>query len=845
MSSRMHNMLRGHAHFFCIIIPLILVMTYPTINHVFDASRFWVPAQTWDVWLKFWDAWHFKQVLMGNSNFYYTHLSYYPEGVSLVYLTYNLPHMIVMNLLQLVMPPSNAYCLTFLLIIFCCCASGYLYCNWLFKDKWLALLGAVIFGLSQQVTGTPAQPDLGFIATLPLTLYFLHRGIEESKAKLLAMAGIMLGATAWFGMYIFVCAALGALLFVLFFARSRWTSWSLWRGLALMGALAFVVSAGRTLPILLERAELDRVIHTRGVDYKSSDVLGYALSHRHPILYRLQRAVAGVEAEPLRPDSMDHVHDEVLITYMGLSTFALIGFGLLLKSSRKQMLPWLMMAAFFMILRLGNALKINGVVYEHILLPKHFLDEMLPVVFALFHRPEQFHTGALLPVAVLACYGLRALLDKISQRRRVIVLLALAALIAFETYFLPYAGTVDRQTIEYIDWLAAQEDQDSIKLIVLPTQLIYYGTDFILTLHQALHEYPVVAGTVSRLPAAAFSYIDANPVLAAGRKTRGISCSRTRHSEMSDALDQLAADGFTHIVLHKWYLAAAPLMASFADITPAFDNRYNSVYTLSQLSEHCADPPPGTDTLGLYLELVYGEVMPPRDEAVVTFHASERVSDEALRYLSWNNDFGKKLNHVTFDGAGTLSLQSTNRGIQNIDNIAARDAILFLHDPADAVQDAAWTDWLTSRFKFCGRVAESEHIDIDHYLRRDMPCALVLDDTPLHLSYHNGSQLLNRAIEVDGDDLRIALRWRLADGAKTSYSIQVFDAAGERLRQIDHVMNRAMVSHTIDVSALPAGEYSARLVVYDFETGASYSGVAADGARFKREMEIGRFGLGA
>ena len=169
--------LRRHGHFFLVIVPLILLMTYPTIIHVFDASKFWLPARYWDVWLKFWEAWNFKQVLASQSGFHYTNLMNFPEGVSLAYQTYSLPHMVILHLLQLFMPASNAFCLTYLLIIFCCCASGYIYCSWISKDKWLALLGAVVFGLSQQVTATAATPDLGFIATIPLTMYFLHRGI--------------------------------------------------------------------------------------------------------------------------------------------------------------------------------------------------------------------------------------------------------------------------------------------------------------------------------------------------------------------------------------------------------------------------------------------------------------------------------------------------------------------------------------------------------------------------------------------------------------------------------------------------------------------------------------------
>ena len=841
---RLAKQLRGHAHFFLVIVPLILLMTYPTIIHVFDTSRFWAPTLDKDIWQKFWDAWHFKQVLAGQTDLYHTNMFFYPDGVYFPYRTYNLPHMILMNFLQLFMPASNAYCLTYLLIIFCCCLSAYIYCNWLFKDKWLALLGAVVFGLSQQVTGTAATPDLGFIASIPLTLYFLHRGIDEGKAKLLAMAGIMLGSTAWFGMYVFACNALTVGLFVLPFARSKWKDKTFWRGLALLGFLAFVVSAGRLLPILGDRADLDRAIQSRSGTELSSDLLGYVANFRHPVLTPFFNAATGAEIPA--PQRTILIRSQALRAYAGITTLLLTGVGLASQLNRRRMLPSLLIAGVFLTLRLGPVLKINGVIYADILLPKHYLNQLLPTAFATFHHPSYFQIGILLPLAALACYGLGATLTCISSKRRAPMTLCLIAIIAYETWWLPYAKEVDQGIFKYSDWLAEQDNQASIALVALPMDIGIYGVNQFHLLHQTVHGYPIASGQVSRLPPTAFRYIDANSVLSAARAGKGIVCGVSQRHEMVAALDRLQTDGFSHVVLHKRMSGSAPFLASFADITPAYEDGYTSVYTIAQLRDYCDNPPPGTDSLALHLELVYGDVMPPLDVPVLTFHPAERINADALRYLSWNEGFGQNLNHVTLDDAGQLSLQGTNPEMRAVDDFVAKydhSAILFIHAPeASEAPDAAWTDWLNRHYRLCQRLAQTDHIAIDHYLRLGMPCELVTAASPLHATFDNGSELRNRVVEMDGGELHVSLWWKVARFPKTSYSIQLFDDSGERARQIDHVMSAPVETRAIDLWDLPAGEYHARLIVYDFQTGASHGGeVMADGTRFQRDIEIARF----
>ena len=840
--TRLRAALRHHMHFLVIAPLLIIIMTYPAIIHVFDTSAFWVPARDRDVWMKVWEAWHLKTALAGKSGFLHTHMMFYPEGISFAYSSYNLPHMIVFGALNSVMRASNAYCLAYLLIVFSCVSAGYFYCNYLFKDKWLALLGGVIFGCSQQVIGKSSAAALSLVAALPLTLYFLHRGIVEMRQLFFGIAGLLLGLTAYVSLYILVCDALTIALFVPFIAWSRWREWRLWRGLALFGILALITSSGTLLPMLADGDAFARAVVRGPPPGSGFELLASFINYRHPILTPFFYAVFDVTPVKLSMTSKIYVHGDVYTLYIGYTALLLLGIGLLRRSSRRRMLPWLAIAAFFLILRLGTVLRFNDVSFENILLPLHHLNQLLPMVFRGFYFAPHFQIGALLPLAVLACYGLRVALPAHPHWRSRVILL-FVALVAFETYFLPLTYEVDTRSWNYINWLKAQDDQESIALMEVPMDMAKLLAPKERMLHQTMHGYPTAGGFVSRLSEAAYSYIDANPLTHAWRRDQGIVCGSARQSDILAALDQLQADGFSHVIFNHGMENAGPFLAAFADIAPAYADDFTFIYTLSQLRENCADPPPGTDSLALMLDLVYSDPIPPRDEPVITFHPTERVNEDSLRYMAWNADFGRNLNHITVGADGQFALQSTNPRMQSVADIMSQDTLLYVHDP-NATSDEAWMAELTAHFKPCQRLANTAHIAIDHYLRNDMSCELVFAEEALDLLYDNGSRLRNRVVGIDGELLRMRFWWEIADGPKTSYSIQLFDSTGKRLRQIDQVMNRTMKTLAIDISDLPPGDYRVSLIVYDFESGASHGGqVAADSSRFDRAIDIARFTL--
>ena len=168
--SRFRSMARNHLHFIVVVGFLLIVMTWPTIVYVFDTETFWLPTDNRDVFSNIWDAWHGRSVFAGEALPYFTDMLFYPTGLSLVYNPNNLIQRTLLWMFQFVMGTSNAFNLVYLLIVVATAVSAYIYINYLFKDRWLALFGAVVFGFSQHVVGHPNHPMVNLLATIPLSL---------------------------------------------------------------------------------------------------------------------------------------------------------------------------------------------------------------------------------------------------------------------------------------------------------------------------------------------------------------------------------------------------------------------------------------------------------------------------------------------------------------------------------------------------------------------------------------------------------------------------------------------------------------------------------------------------
>lgn len=831
----MQSAIRKHLHFILVTTLLMLVMTYPTIVYVFKTDVFWLPAKKCcDVFLEFWDIWYAKQILAGHGDRFYTNMIYYPEGVSLTYNPVGMLYSTVVIVLQLFLPLSNAYSLAFLLIIFSSASAAYVYLHWLFKDRWLALFGAVVFGMCRHIVTLSSWPQIAWLAPVPLALYCIHRGFREERARLVIAGGIIAGLTSESTMYTFVSSVLALALFIGGLAVPRRRDPAFWRRVMLLLTALTLACAWRVVPMLFEAEQISRV---SGYTDLRVDLISFFVNEKNPVLGPVAQEILQI---PEKPKTSDFI-------YIGLAPIALICFGLFNKRKRRQMAPWLGLLLVFMVLSLGSTLSVNGIEYEDIKLPKHFLNQLLSPVFAAFYRPDIFMASAWLPLAVLSCFGLATLLHRIPARWRSRIVLAFILIVAFE-YYSPIpesddprsAAAVTKERLAFLDWLE-KEEQSEISLINLP---FGHHNSWRYSWFQSLSGYPQVEGFLSRTPGSAYGYIRANFLLNAWHNHRPIHCEMTEKESFLSGLAQLEEDGFSHVVYHRDLHNAHAVSESFREIVPAYHDQFVSIYRLSDLREGCPEELSARHLFtSVYTDAIEtGPTPDKRHETLVILPPTPETSDHFMRYLRHFNPIDKNVVAIASNAQGQVDVWST----QSID-LERQNAVWLLKDRLGFApeEDHANFAWFLERFNYCEQIYTDTTNAVDLYVKLDIPCAALDSSSALEIRYLDGLRLHNASVEVSPDKVRLYLAWTNRTTRHYSFSIQFFDEDGQRALQHDSVIQRELLTSVeIETAQLPEGPYVVQLIVYDFDTGESQSGTArATMEQFERGFDLAKIRL--
>ena len=832
--SRIIKTLREHWHFIIVISLLLLVMTFPTIILMFKTDAFALPTgDSYDIFIHIWDVWYWKQLLSGLADRAYTNIMFYPHGLSLVHHPFSsMPINTLQIALQRFMPVSNAFNLVFLLVIYLNAIGAYVYALWLFKDKRIALLSATVFALSPHILGQPNQLHDATLVTLPLTIYCFHRGIVNRREWLIVTAGLLTGLTSTITLYSFSCLLIMLAAGILALAVSRWRDWRYWAKIALLATTIALSSVWVIYPMMADAQSLDSALGWHGKELRN-DLISSFINHNNPVL--------GPALEYFFQTPAD----------IQLSTTSYIGFvpgllaclGIFSPATRRQALPWLTIAAIFFVLRLGSTLHVNGAVYSEILLPKHYLNQILPSVFEAFSATHRFQIGFLLPLAVLAGYGFIALRKRRPIVDRPWVIALLIAFLALEYYVPTVEKSFPFDRFAYIEWLE-QEDEQEIRLIHLPFGRINSKQ---YMLFQSLSGFPHAEGAISRTPESAYDYIRANPVLSSWNKLQPSNCNILNQDAYLAGIQQLIGDGFSHIVHHYDRYHWQRYIESFRNLDPAYSDDHVSIYRMSDLRDSCPEDFLQRHPVARAYAEAFGQpsVIDERHGPVVLFPPSPEAGDQIWRHFRHFAQKDHAVVTVASDEQGTVKVRHSESS--NLDprfNLESKAAVWLVNSVAqiDAAQTRAYQEWFAPRFDFCTRFQEDELRTIDLYLRKGIPCTAMDENSAFEVHYDNGMRLHNASFVVESGLLRVYLAWTNEAATAFAFSLQFFDEDGNKALQVDDVIRRELLSEIeIDTSPLAAGAHALNLIVYDFETHESHSGtVSKTGARIEREIEIAR-----
>ena len=825
--------LQNHLPFAVIVPLLIIVMTWPTLRYVFDAEPFWLPTQRDDIYMLFWDAWYGGRILTAGADFYFTDLKFYPAGVSLAYHNFSLPHMALLGGLSAVLPRSSAFNLAYLLLVFVSSSCAYVYLRYLLRDRWLALFGVIVFGSSAFVLARPATPHISFIASLPLSLYFLHRGFAEARRKCLVAAAVLIGFTAFIGLYQLVCLLITVALYLLCFARARWRQPSFWLYSLTVILIVGAVAALRIVPMLADPESLSSAL-TKYIEVeRGRDLLGYLVNYENPFTGPLLTSLFGTEA-------VENGWRQTV--YLGYLPLMLIVIGLASARIRPKVLPWLALLLIFLLLRLGSTLQVNDITYESIRLPKHYLAQIFPQVFQPFWTTDQFFAGAVFPLALLACFGMKALLQRLPPNRHGAVLVAAAGLIALEYYQAPDPLVIPPEQLAFIAELRQEEDQEAIRLIHLP---MGGNLSKIYDFYQTYNGYPQVEGRPTRTPPSAFDYIDENLLLRNWRRYRSIVCLPASSAEYLRNLSQLEADGFTHIIFHHILGGSKSTAPSFNGVEPIYADSFARIYPIARLRDSCSDPViPLRAPFAHIADLARSPAI-DADQAmfILSYHPDERIEGETFKTLSSIFLYWKGFAHV-FSSDGEYQIQSSNPSYTDLNALlAAEKLILLLYNPDQIGAESlgGLSSALAENFQACRPTINAANLVAAYYLPAGFDCALLAAAERIAVEFDNGVRLANLLYNTDGDYLNVESWWTSLPDEAHGVSIQVFDAAGAKAAGADFVIhNESLARHRLSLTSLAPGEYSVKLILYNYHSGHSVSGMVTGSlARFARELEIG------
>ncbi|NIV29023.1 MAG: hypothetical protein GWN58_05795, partial [Anaerolineae bacterium] len=271
-----------------------------------------------------------------------------------------------------------------------------------------------------------------------------------------------------------------------------------------------------------------------GAEQAQTDLLAYVIPpHQHPLLGSVQAVIEGRR----------FVLEGQYWAYVGLVPVMLALFAAI--SRPREALPWVLMGLMFFVLALGPNLRFAGEVYPAVRLPYGLAQGLFSA--AGLNTPNRFNMGMMM-VAVSALVGLAC--AWLYARFKKSWLLGIAAtLIAFEYLVAPLPTVLPPAHSGFYSQMAA--DGEDYAVVDLP---LTRPAGEVHRYYQTIHGKPIVGGSVKRVPADAFAFVKANPLLAPWK----VDDKAAAVHSLGSALRHLSEANARYVVVHKDQLSDVP-----------------------------------------------------------------------------------------------------------------------------------------------------------------------------------------------------------------------------------------------------------------------------------------------
>ena len=256
------------------------------------------------------------------------------------------------------------------------------------------------------------------------------------------------------------------------------------------------------------------------------------------------------------------------------------------------------------------------------------------------------------------------------------------------------------------------------------------------------------------------------------------------------------------------------------------------------------------DKMPRYQDFVYeSHRLPGYNELILSAHPDTPISvRKTLDYYRKTLSHWSHVAHIYLNQAGEAVIQSGLSTFSSLDAIAANaNGVWLIYNPQQTDLSALpwYTDAFAQRYTPCKRYLDKPDSVIEYHVIRAIPCRLITDSSPFAIHYEGGTQLANYEVERSARSLEFFFWWGQTIGKDYSLSLQVFDTENNKALWLDAVISGEPLDHfAFDISELAAGEYLVKLIVYDFASKASQSGIlVAEQRRFDRALDLLRFSV--
>ena len=256
------------------------------------------------------------------------------------------------------------------------------------------------------------------------------------------------------------------------------------------------------------------------------------------------------------------------------------------------------------------------------------------------------------------------------------------------------------------------------------------------------------------------------------------------------------------------------------------------------------------DKMPRYQDFVYeADRLPGYNQLILSVHPDMPISvRKTLDYYRKTLTRWTHVAHIYGNDAGDAVIQSGLSTYSSLDAIAANaNGVWMIFNPQQTDLGALrwYTDAFAQRYRRCKRYLDKPDSVIEYHVIRAVPCRLITESSPFAIHYEGGTQLANYVVERSAQSLELFFWWGRTIANDYSLSLQVFDAENNKALWLDAVISSEPLDRfAFDISELAAGEYSVKLIVYDFVSKASQSGiVVAEQRRFDRDFELLRFSV--